>query len=214
MIILNITNYNKSEFINELFDSLYNQVKDAEDIRINWIDDGSTDNSVEVASAHPLAALPFFKIIKHESNKWVAASRNTGLAEINKGDWVTYIDGDDRVKPHYIEMLRKYVADGKYDVYVYDYDLIPAYEDTSVQDVEKGLNLMTWSRLYRADLILNHNISFDEEGFKEQGYGEDAKFNEIITALTDKIIDTRDVIYEYRWGVKGSLALIATEKIH
>ena len=65
MIILNITNYNKGEFINELFDSLYNQVKDAEDIRINWIDDGSTDNSVEVASAHPLAALPFFKIIKH-----------------------------------------------------------------------------------------------------------------------------------------------------
>ena len=58
------------------------------------------------------------------------------------------------------------------------------------------------------------NISFDEEGFKEQGYGEDAKFNEIITALTDKIVDTRDVIYEYRWGVKGSLALIATEKIH
>lgn len=205
MIVINITNYNQSRFIHELFDSLYPQIKDANDVQVNWVDDCSTDDSVEIAKAHPMASLPCVKIIKHRTNKWVSTSRNESIKKLTDQDWITFIDGDDKVKPNYIDILRSYVLDNKQDVYVFDYDNFADDIAMDVSRIVKVDNVMVWSRLYRGKLLLDNKIIFQDK-FKEQGFGEDGDFNERVSAVTDKIISTGDIIYEYRWGVEGSLS--------
>jgi SAM-dependent methyltransferase len=56
------------------------------------VDDGSTDDSARVASAHPAV-----KLVRQE-NRGLAAARNAGLAAA-AGDLVVFLDADDRLLP-------------------------------------------------------------------------------------------------------------------
>lgn len=71
-------------------------------IEIILIDDGSTDNSFYICSEY--ANEDDRIVVIHQENKGVSAARNVGL-EISKGDFITFIDGDDIVAPFYIEKL-------------------------------------------------------------------------------------------------------------
>lgn len=61
------------------------------------VDDGSSDNTVEVAGRHPGVRLV------RQQNRGLPAARNAGLRE-SSGDFVTFLDADDRLKPHALEI--------------------------------------------------------------------------------------------------------------
>ena len=65
---------------------------------------------------------------------------------------------------------------------------------------------MVWSRLYRGDFLISKDILFRDKPYKEEGFGEDYAFNtEVISnGAVNKV--TNDIIYNYRWGVDGSLS--------
>ena len=63
----------------------------------NWecfiVNDCSMDNSVDIAEGF-IRGDPRFKIIHHDRNRGLAASRNTGLENAN-GEFITFLDSDD-----------------------------------------------------------------------------------------------------------------------
>ena len=63
----------------------------------NWecfiVNDCSTDNSVNIAEKF-IRGAPGFRIIHHDRNRGLAASRNTGLQNAN-GEFITFLDSDD-----------------------------------------------------------------------------------------------------------------------
>ncbi len=59
------------------------------------VDDGSSDNSAEVASA--LGCV----VVRHERNQGAAAARNTGIARASN-DWIALLDSDDEWRPHHL----------------------------------------------------------------------------------------------------------------
>ncbi|MGQ8875524.1 glycosyltransferase family A protein [Paenibacillus sp. TSA_86.1] len=79
-----IPNYNYSKTLPKCLDSLMNQ--SYKSIEIIFVDDGSTDNSVEIASAYPC------RIIQTKNNG-VSAARNTGVANA-LGEIVFFLDSD------------------------------------------------------------------------------------------------------------------------
>lgn len=202
MLVIGITNYNKKLYTKELLDSLFSQIND--NVKIVFVDDHSTDNSVEIVKTHPIYQLDNFELIELPINKWVSHCRNIAIEKATKEDWITFIDGDDFVADNYIETLEKYIKDNEYDVYMFDYNIVPVV-DTDKNDIEKAMNVMCWSRLYRAKVLLDNNIRFEDK-HKYLGYGEDISFNEIVKTKTDKITETTDVIYNYHWWVKDSLS--------
>lgn len=206
MIIINITNYNQSKYVNMLFDSLFNQVKNADDVVVNWVDDNSTDDSVEVASKHKLASLSNVNIIKHKTNKWVSQSRNESIKQLKENDWITFIDGDDYVADNYISTLREFVEDGEYDVYHFDYKVVCDIPEVNVEDIVKAEDMMVWTRLYRGSFLLDKKIKLKDEPYKDQGFGEDYAFNQDVIDAGAKIKDSSIEIYNYRWGIEGSLS--------
>lgn len=90
--------FNVAPYLEKCINSLKNQTY--QNIEIIVINDGSTDETDEIC--HQLALSDHrVKYIKQE-NKGVSAARNLGY-EISKGDYFTYVDGDDWVHPSFIE---------------------------------------------------------------------------------------------------------------
>lgn len=86
-----ITSYNKAPFLKEAIDSCLNQT--FKDFELLIIDDGSSDNSLEVIESY--SEEPRIRILTQE-NKGVIYTRNRAIKEA-KGDYVLQLDGDDKL---------------------------------------------------------------------------------------------------------------------
>jgi glycosyltransferase involved in cell wall biosynthesis len=85
--------YNRERFIARAIDSCLKQ--DFEDFEIIVVDDGSTDNSIDVVKQY---IDPRIRLLCHEVNRGVGPARNTGVDNAN-GEWVVYLDSDDELLP-------------------------------------------------------------------------------------------------------------------
>lgn len=85
--------YNTEKYLKECLDSIVNQ--SLEDIEIICIDDGSTDNSLEILREYAENDSRF-KIFSQENNGQGSA-RNYGL-DVAKGEYIYFMDSDDFIE--------------------------------------------------------------------------------------------------------------------
>jgi glycosyltransferase involved in cell wall biosynthesis len=101
--------YNAQKYIEECFNSIANQTY--KNIEAVFVDDCSTDNSLkilqELKEQREKNDSIQYKIIKHEINRGVHISRNTGITySLNNGaDYICFIDNDDIIIPIAVEIL-------------------------------------------------------------------------------------------------------------
>ena len=92
--------YNCSSYLKESFESIFNQTfKDFEFIVIN---DGSTDDTSEVAQKLLEGFSGDFKFIDHHTNKCIPTRRNEAI-EASRGKYIAIHDGDDVSFPYRFE---------------------------------------------------------------------------------------------------------------
>jgi GT2 family glycosyltransferase len=94
--------YNAARFIEASVHALLGQTRPPDEILV--IDDGSSDNSTELASRLPV------RVIRHEKNKGLAAARNTAFANATH-PFVGAIDADVLPNPTWLEHLLTHFAD-------------------------------------------------------------------------------------------------------
>ncbi|MCB0209145.1 MAG: glycosyltransferase [Anaerolineae bacterium] len=97
------------------------------------VDTGSTDNTVEIARR-------FGACVKHF--EWIndfAAARNESIKEA-KGDWIFWMDADDRLSPDNVARLKQAAACGRADAY-YCYVVSQFQNNQVVQDRIEHLRL-------------------------------------------------------------------------
>ena len=92
--------YNLSNHIQSCVKSLLAQT--FQDLEIILIDDGSTDDSMQKMQA--LVDNKSFIHIINQENQGVAFSRNVGISH-SKGEYLTFVDGDDTINPCYCQEL-------------------------------------------------------------------------------------------------------------
>lgn len=68
-----------------------------------FIDDASTDRTGELLE-QAVATLPLARLLRHDRNRGLAATRNTGL-DAARGTYVAFLDSDDLVAPGYYRQL-------------------------------------------------------------------------------------------------------------
>lgn len=101
-----------------------------EDIECIIVDDATTDDSIKKCERlideyqRPMQ----FRILHHETNRGLSASRNTGLS-VAKGDYIYYLDGDDEITPDCIEKL-----------------MVPVMEDSSIDMVQGSFQREQWDK--------------------------------------------------------------------
>lgn len=87
--------YNQARFLAEAIESVLSQTHAGAEVIV--VDDGSTDNPASITNQFPQV-----KLIRQE-NKGLSAARNTGWRD-SSGDIVIFLDADDRLRPHAIEL--------------------------------------------------------------------------------------------------------------
>lgn len=94
--------YNSSIYLDRCLKSIINQTYS--NIEILLIDDGSTDNSLEICNQFAIKD----KRIKvfHKDNNGVSAARNDGI-DYSTGDYIAFVDSDDYIELDMYERMMK-----------------------------------------------------------------------------------------------------------
>jgi|YelNatPaOPRAMG01_1025707.scaffolds.fasta_scaffold01739_14 glycosyltransferase involved in cell wall biosynthesis len=100
--------HNVSKYIEETITSALNQTWQKKEIII--IDDGSTDESYEIAKSFESEILKVYK----QEKKGAPSARNLAF-EFSSGDYIQYLDADDLMAPNKIEAQIKMLAEYSFD---------------------------------------------------------------------------------------------------
>lgn len=93
---------NAERFITEAIESIFAQTYDHWELIL--VDDGSTDNSPEIARRYGAQYPQKVRYLEHpgHQNRGMSASRNLGIAHA-RGDYIGFLDADDLWLPHKLE---------------------------------------------------------------------------------------------------------------
>ncbi|MBR4035962.1 MAG: glycosyltransferase family 2 protein [Oscillospiraceae bacterium] len=186
MVSVIIPVYNGRNYLPDIVKCLQKQT--CKDMEIIIVNDGSTDNSYELAVK--LAETDDRIKVLTQPNRGPGAARNTGL-QAATGEYITFVDADDRLPEDYIQALVTAIADS--DCCICGLEItdnrdknisVSACEGryTTAQFMQLALKgdvspVIAFSgpvnRLWRADVIKNNGVCFDTS----YRYGEDTVFN-------------------------------------
>lgn len=115
-ITIGIASYNQAEYLEDAIESAYNQTLPAHEIII--CNDGSTDNSLEIAERYMFKEFPAIESpvrVINQVNKGLASARNTIIMNAT-GDYVLFLDADDILKENAIERITQEIARTNADI--------------------------------------------------------------------------------------------------
>lgn len=198
--------YNAEKHINECVASIINSTYT--DYEILLIDDGSQDKSLDICQS--LAKDNKSVRAFYQTNKGAASARNYGIAEA-KGDFLAFVDSDDRVAENYIEKLNFYIDNYSFDVLWFNMRVVnesgvELFKTISIVNgfISKndflscffGMNLnigSMCSKVYSKYFICRHGLKLTEGRI----YGEDWDFNLRLGELNPKVLCVPDILYNY-----------------
>lgn len=172
--------YNVEKYIEKTVKSVLEQ--DYKNIEVILVDDGSPDKSSLIIDE--LSRGDDRVICIHKENGGVSSARNVGI-KIAKGEYITFIDGDDWVEPNYISYLLSLIETHDCEIGM-NLNNYSEYNNKSsknnyVISSEKAIEwiylekifVAVWNKIYKADLLKRCQILFDESIW----YGEGMLFN-------------------------------------
>lgn len=116
--------YKVEQYLPFCLESLVNQTYP--NIEIICVNDGSTDNSLNILKQY--ASKDKRIIVIDKVNEGVSIARNTALQNVN-GEYIVFVDGDDWLDEHYVEIMLKTAEQHNADVVMCDY--LKEYDDHS-----------------------------------------------------------------------------------
>ncbi len=197
--------YNGANFIKPLIDTFEKQT--FKDFKVIFVDDGSTDNSLEVLEKEAKGAT-FESVIVHQENGGLPCARNTGIRN-STSPWITFVDCDDLLDSHYMEYLYKSVEENGTDLGYCGFQPIPFDKREKIQeagnfecDVISASECMeeyynTWfcscCLIMNRNFLLENNLFFDEKCT----YCEDIPFITEVIEAVDKVSKVKNDLYIY-----------------
>ena len=189
--------YNIAPHIAQCIDSVLAQTYPHFELLL--IDDGSTDDTLLICQKY--AALDDRIKVDTHDNKGVSYTRNRGVG-LATGEWIIFIDGDDYIKPDYIESLANNceaniwpicgminVQKGKETENENYHQLLELFPDRIIhkKDFLYLLKYHSYSspcaRMYDRSVIKEHGITFPEN----ITYQEDLLFNLEYSQCMDQV---------------------------
>lgn len=203
--------------LNECLNSILDQTE--KDLEIICVNDGSKEyvkkflDKIKVEDSRVIAI--------EQENKGTSSARNNGIINAN-GDYITFIDHDDWIENFLYKtaynLAKKYDA----DIVQWGYQMsMPGNKKTKCFGSDKSKFYLgdeaktkflendpcwppVWRRLYKASIIKNNNLFFDE---RLKCGGEDASFNISLLPYINRIYDMGK--FPYHWCRKDDGILLS-----
>ena len=192
--------YNNCEYIGNTLDSIINQ--DFDDFEIIVVDDGSTDDSLEIVRGKLSSSAVSYEII-HQDNAGVSQARNCGINK-SRGDYLVFVDADDFIARNHLSelyngetdfsliQLVKKDGDNLSVPYSFPESLISC-NDFIKMELNMEIPFNFCQLIYKASIIKENNIKFTPNLI----YGEDTEFALKALSFGDKISISNEVTYYY-----------------
>lgn len=205
--------YNVADYLPKCLDSLLAQDLPQNEYEIIVVNDGSTDNSAEIAQQY---ADKYANIaLINQTNQGLSGARNTGIKN-TKGEYIQFVDSDDYLEENVLGGLMKQVDEGNLDVLRFkyqnvriniegEYEIFKPYKSSSFlfdnysSDATEGLNFLNkrfgiacyaWAFILKRE-ILNDCI------FKPGIYFEDTEWTPRMILKSQRIASTDTIVYNY-----------------
>lgn len=189
--------YNQGQYLSDCLNSVLNQtVKPKEIIVVN---DGSTDDSLEIARKFPV------KVI-NQVNKGLPSARNTGIMNAT-GEYIAFLDADDKFSPKYIQRIVEYAGDTNADV------IAPSFQCFGISNIPIVLMTNpTFEDFKEANRIgyctaIKREVLLEVGGYSPRmwaGY-EDLHLWFNLMALGKKIVTIPEILWFYRTKEKSMI---------
>ena len=157
--------YNAAKTVGKTLDSLANQtLKSLEVIAIN---DGSTDNTLEVLNRYRETHPDMNLVIYSKENEGIAETRNFGVSKVT-GKYFGFLDSDDYTVPEMFEEMAELAEKDNLQLVISDFCWVNSRGERVQkegpyecgQDMMVKLFAVLWNKLYRTDFIQTLDIRF------------------------------------------------------
>lgn len=157
-----IPNYNNAEWLDKCLSSVSNQTY--KNYEVIFVDDMSTDNSVDIAYQY-VEKIKHFTIIQNRSKRYNGGSRNVGILETT-GDYIVCIDSDDWLIDEFVlEKLNKFIRNEdliRTGYFLYSekntFKDIPKHKD--IMELFKEPTVAIWTKVVKTEIM--KQTLFDE----------------------------------------------------
>ncbi len=153
-----ICSYNRANYIEAAFDSLYNQSSGLDSFETIIVDNNSTDNTADVfknwRANHTNGSFTYLT----ESKQGASFARNTGAANA-KGQWLCFMDDDAIANSNYVENIIKHI-ETKPAVVGFGGRIIPKYIPSEPK----------WMSYYVSSLVGNFDYAVTACAFENGKY--------------------------------------------
>ena len=161
------------------------------DFEVILMDDGSTDQSYEIAESL-IASDARFRLF-HQENHGQGHARNRGIEKAT-GRYIGFVDSDDVVDSRMIEIAYQNAVDNDADVLNFGYERQVGQkhrrEQTNIQS--DAINSGPVNKLFRRVFIMEHQLRF-----LENTWYEDISFTYPALTLAQTVVRIPDVLYFY-----------------
>ena len=206
--------YNAAKYLERSIGSVRKQTY--ENLEIICVDDGSKDESLQMLNGYA-AEDPRIKVI-HKTNGGLVSARKSGLKE-SKGEYITYVDGDDWIGPDLIGELYKAAVDNDADMVCAGFtrelfsksatftNYLPSgiYEGEKLKDLWKsmasfgtyyrpGISTYVWNKLFKRGILTEPQLGVDDR----IGIGEDAAVTYPALLNCSRVAVIDNTSYHYR----------------
>ena len=167
--------YNVEQYLGKCLDSIINQTY--KNIEIILINDGSTDNSLEICNYYKEKDSRI--IVINKENGGQSSARNSGL-KVSTGNYIMFVDSDDKINLRCCELLIDTILKNNSDIVIGDsssdekeIDKDLQFDDNKVELINKDIlynyfldgKVAPWGKLYKRSII--SDIEFEHGKISE-----------------------------------------------
>lgn len=198
-----IPNYNRANLIGETLDSIVGQTYE------NWeciiVDDGSTDNSIEVIKTFEEKDQRFKLYVRPKDYpKGANACRNIGMKK-SVGDYIIFFDSDDLMVENHVEKKLQTIIEGNSDFVIskteyfnnpennnpINYRQLGILEITSDHFIMKKINWLTLDVMIKKDIAKGLSFTEKNQSAEEYNYFVKLVLNSVNAVFINKVLSKR-----------------------
>ena len=195
--------FNRAQYIPQTLESVVKQTYT--DLEIICVDDCSADNSAALLRNYAQKDTRI-KILTHKENKGPHVARKTGVLNAS-GDYMLFLDCDDTLQPHAIEVVYNTLCKNSVEMLEYGYHSVHANENTvpnSAVTADKLFSSLVyelppragtvWNKAYKTELLKN---AFNKMSDFYAVMGEDFYESVVVAYHAKSYASVRDVLVCY-----------------
>lgn len=194
--------YNVEEYIYNCLSSCIDQINSSDEVEIIVVNDGSTDNSINVIKSK-FNNIPCIKLVSQD-NEGLSSARNTGL-KCAKGEYVWFIDSDDWIASTSLSTIMTVLLDKKVDAIAFSYATVRDSEinecvlrsSNSIISGKDYLNSNFYVQVpfyvFRRQFLLDNKLQF-----RPAIYHEDFEFTPRMLYHATQVLICDNIFYYYR----------------